>query len=49
MAGSSALVALVREQDAPGVVAELEALGGTLTQTSLPAEMLARLRGRGTS
>jgi uncharacterized membrane protein len=46
VAGSSALIALVREADAPAVITELEALGGTLTQTSLPAETVARLRAR---
>lgn len=46
VAGSSALVALVRSEDAPAVIAELEALGGTLAQTSLPHETVARLRGR---
>ncbi|HWQ13490.1 MAG TPA: DUF1269 domain-containing protein [Roseiflexaceae bacterium] len=46
VAGSSALIALVREADVPAVVAELETLGGTLAQTSLPPETVARLRAR---
>lgn len=47
IAGSSALLALVQPVDAPAVIAELDALGGTLTQSSLPPETVARLSGRG--
>jgi uncharacterized membrane protein len=43
VAGSSALLALVRPEDAATVIGELEALGGTLTQSSLPPETVARL------
>jgi uncharacterized membrane protein len=44
VAGSSALLVLVDEADAAAVVAELEALGGTLAQSSLPPETVARLK-----
>ncbi|MEN9937656.1 MAG: hypothetical protein RLZZ387_4235 [Chloroflexota bacterium] len=44
VAGSSALIVLVREGDVATVVGELEQLGGTLAQSSLPPETLVRLR-----
>jgi uncharacterized membrane protein len=46
VAGSSALIALVRRDEAAVVIAELESLGGTLAQTTLPIETAQRLRGR---
>lgn len=47
VAGSSALIALVRPQDAAAVAGVLEALGGTLAQSSLPPKTVARLARRG--
>jgi uncharacterized membrane protein len=46
VAGSSALIALVRPQDVDAVLAEIEALGGTLAQSTLPPETVARLTAR---
>lgn len=43
VAGSSALIALVRADTVAAVIGQLEALGGTLAQTSLPPETVARL------
>jgi uncharacterized membrane protein len=44
VSGSSAVIVLVRRDEAAAVIAELEALGGTLAQTTLPAETVHRLR-----
>ncbi|MFO7167331.1 MAG: DUF1269 domain-containing protein [Chloroflexota bacterium] len=44
-AGSSALVALVPPEEAEAIIAELDALGGTLAQATVPPETLARLAG----
>ena len=44
-AGHSALITLVRPEEYPVVVAELERLGGQLVDHRLPADVVARLSG----
>jgi uncharacterized membrane protein len=44
-AGHSALITLVKPDEQPVVVAELEKLGGTLVEHSLPTEVIEKLSG----